>query len=218
MPTTLSAAWLRNASAPAATWLRTGLPQMPENTACDTPSRSPRNASKTGRAATPRSVTTSGRVQPAEARWPATSLRAPAPNRIGVGNAKRCKLKLGPPALAARRRSSNDLEIPLALPIGDGILPLPPFPFARRREVVDEIVAEPVACALGLAEDARGLDQRARCARNVFGTDVGTLDGLRRQCAIPFDAVEAGRDARGHREIGIDVRPRAARLEPRRLR
>ena len=63
--------------------------------------------------------------------------------------------------------TSDDFEITLHLPIGDGILPLPPLPFARRGEVVDEIVAEPVACQLRSLEVTCRLDQRARGARHV---------------------------------------------------
>src|SRR5262245_56858396 len=39
---------------------------------------------------------------------------------------------------------SNDFKVTLHLPVGDGVLPLPPFPFASGGEVIDELVAEPV--------------------------------------------------------------------------
>ena len=74
--------------------------------------------------------------------------------------------------------ASDDLEVALQFPVGDRVQPLPPFPFARRGEVVDEIVAEPVARDVGLAEDPRRLDQRARRARNVLRALVGAVDRL----------------------------------------
>src|SRR5438067_2107816 len=39
---------------------------------------------------------------------------------------------------------SDDFEVTLALPVGHGILPLAPLPFACRGKVIDEVVAEPV--------------------------------------------------------------------------
>ena len=85
---------------------------------------------------------------------------------------------------------SDDFEVPLAFPVGDGIEPLTPFPFARRREVIDEVVAEPVARALRLLKDARGLDQRARRSGNILGTDVRAFDRRRRQRTLVLDTVE----------------------------
>ena len=41
-----------------------------------------------------------------------------------------------------RFAASNDLEVPLELPVRHAVQPLPPFPVASRREVVDELVAE----------------------------------------------------------------------------
>ena len=55
----------------------------------------------------------------------------------------------------SRVATSDDLEIALQFPVGDGVQPLPPLPLARRGEVVDEIVAEPVA---------RERRTRGRCA------------------------------------------------------
>src|SRR5882672_229209 len=111
-----------------------------------------------------------------------------------------------------------DFEVALAFPIGDGVEPLTPFPFAGRGEMIDEIVAEPVARAVGLTKDARRLDQRARCAGNVFRADVRAVDRWRGERQVPLNAIEPGGDARRDREVGVDVRPRAARLEPRGLR
>ena len=76
---------------------------------------------------------------------------------------------------ARRQVPSDDLEIALQFPIGHAVQPLPPFPFAGGGEVVDEVVAEPVARDVGSLEDARRLDQRARRARNVLGALVGAV-------------------------------------------
>ena len=42
------------------------------------------------------------------------------------------------------RKYSNNLKIPLQLPVRHPIQPLPPFPLARRGEVIDEIIAQPI--------------------------------------------------------------------------
>ncbi len=44
------------------------------------------------------------------------------------------------------RAESDDLEVALQLPVGHRVLPLAPFPLSRRGEVIDEEIAEPVAC------------------------------------------------------------------------
>src|SRR5689334_20052652 len=49
---------------------------------------------------------------------------------------------------------SDDLEVPLQFPVGHGVLPLAPLPLARGGVVVDELVTEPIARHIGLAEDA----------------------------------------------------------------
>ena len=73
----------------------------------------------------------------------------------------------------------DDLEVAPQFPVGHRIEPLAPFPFAGGGEVLDEVVAEPVARDLRVAEDARRLDERARRARDVLGALVGAGDGLR---------------------------------------
>src|SRR6266705_6124548 len=113
---------------------------------------------------------------------------------------------------------SYDLEVPLQLPVRHPVEPLPPFPFARRGKVVDEIVAEPIARQLGGFEVARRLDQRARGTRHILGADVGAVDRLGGEPEIVLDAVQTGGDARGRGEVGIHVGAGAASLEPRRLR
>src|SRR5205814_2118771 len=58
---------------------------------------------------------------------------------------------------AQRRQSrwiSYDLEVALQFPIGHRVERLPPFPLASRGEMIDEIVAEPVAGDLRLLEVA----------------------------------------------------------------
>src|SRR5437868_5529570 len=72
--------------------------------------------------------------------------------------------------------ASDDLEVALQFPIGHAVEPLAPLPFAGRGEVIDEGIAEPVARDRRLLEDSRGLDQRARRARHVFGALVGAGD------------------------------------------
>src|ERR1700682_2943451 len=99
-----------------------------------------------------------------------------------------CANATGSPLSRRRRQSCGicrpigqslyDLEVTLQLPIGDCIKPLPPFPLARRREVIDEVVAEPVAGELRVPENTRGLDQRARRAGDVFRALIGSMDGL----------------------------------------
>src|SRR5262245_2262496 len=76
-------------------------------------------------------------------------------------------------------RSSDDFEITLQLPIGYRVLPLAPLPFSRGCKVVDEVVAEPVACDCGALEDFRGGGQRTWGARNLFGTEIGARDRRR---------------------------------------
>src|SRR5260221_4310909 len=85
--------------------------------------------------------------------------------------------------------ASDDLEVPLQFPVGDAVQPLAPFPFAGCGEVVDEVVAEPVARHLRLLEDATGLDKRAWRAPDVLVAMVGAADGLRRECQALLDAV-----------------------------
>jgi hypothetical protein len=63
---------------------------------------------------------------------------------------------------------SDDFKVAFQFPVGDAVQPLPPLPIARRGEVVDEVVAQKIARRVRCLEDARRLDQRARCARNVF--------------------------------------------------
>src|SRR5690348_16910747 len=113
---------------------------------------------------------------------------------------------------------SYDFEVTLQFPIGYTVEPLPPFPFAGGGEVVDEVVTEPIARGLRIFEDARGLDQRARCARNVLRALVGAGDGPGGELEVLLDTVQPGGEDRGHREIRIHVRARAARFQTRRLR
>jgi hypothetical protein len=90
-PTTLSARCARNAAAPALACATVGLPKMPSNTATSSPAA--RNGSTkpvaTGSFASARSVTTSGRFRPWSRRCGPTSLAAPGPKWMVVGNAKR---------------------------------------------------------------------------------------------------------------------------------
>src|SRR5437764_12251451 len=110
---------------------------------------------------------------------------------------------------------SYDLEVPLQLPIGHSVEPLPPFPVARGREVVDEIVAEPVTGDLRSLEVARGFDQCARCARDVLAADVGAFDRFYRELEFLLHAIESSREARRGSEIRVHVGPGAARFQTR---
>src|SRR5439155_2584053 len=111
---------------------------------------------------------------------------------------------------AMRTRASYDLKIPLQLPVGDRIEPLPPLPFPSRREVIDEVVAEPVARQLRAAEDACGFDQGARRAGNVLRTFVSPVNGLGGELQLLFDARQAGSEHRGGGEIRIHIGAGAA--------
>ena len=76
------------ALAPAITWAQVGLPNTPSKTTASSGARCERNSAITGSAASARSVTISGRLQPAAARCAATCLRAPAPKWMSVGKEK----------------------------------------------------------------------------------------------------------------------------------
>src|SRR5574340_995868 len=86
---------------------------------------------------------------------------------------------------------SDDLEIAAALPVGHRVLPLPPLPLASGGEVVDELVAEPVARALGCAAEARRFDQAARCACDSLCTRIRAGDRRGGELQLALDAVEA---------------------------
>src|SRR5450631_571631 len=74
---------------------------------------------------------------------------------------------------------SDDFEIALQFPVGDAVEPLPPLPLAGGGEMIDEVVAEPVARDFRVLEIAGRLDQRPRCARNILGALVGAVDRFR---------------------------------------
>src|SRR5207248_7043182 len=113
--------------------------------------------------------------------------------------------------------SSNDLEVALELPVGDGVEPLAPFPLAGGGEVIDEVVAEPVPGDFGGMEDSRRLDEGARHAHDILAADIIAADGPVRERELARDALEPRGDARGDREIGVTVGAGAARLDARRL-
>src|SRR5262249_34200999 len=111
-------------------------------------------------------------------------------NASGCSRSPRNRIVRWAEASAGGRRLmsiSNDFEIALHLPVGPAVLPLPPFPFARRREVLDEVVAEPVARDLGIAENARGLDQRTWRTCNVLRALVRAVDRLGGELKIALD-------------------------------
>src|SRR5262249_7226815 len=91
-------------------------------------------------------------------------------------------------------RTSDDLEVALQLPIGHRVLPLAPFPFARGGEMIDEVVAEPVARNFGALEDLGRRRQRTGRASDFLRADVGASDGRGGELHALFDAVQPGRD------------------------
>src|SRR5688572_18988385 len=102
---------------------------------------------------------------------------------------------------------SDDLEIALELPVRHGFAELALFPLPRGREVIDERIAEAFACRLRSLEPLRGLPQGARqreLPRLGLGVRVA-FHGLARLDLV-LDAVEAGREARGERQVRIRVR------------
>jgi hypothetical protein len=66
------------------------------------------------------------------------------------------------------------------------------YPLARGGEVVDEVVAEPVARQRRLLERSRRLDQRARPRAARFRALVGAGDRRRVSFESLLDAVQAG--------------------------
>ena len=88
MPTIASARCARNASTPALTCEATGLPATPENGAASSGESDASTSAKTGSAARPRSVTTSGRLRPCACRSSPMRRRAPGPKWIRVGKLK----------------------------------------------------------------------------------------------------------------------------------
>src|SRR5215831_1402901 len=127
--------------------------------------RAAAGASRCLRPRLPISTTTSfaGSAQSGNLRWRTSS--SGMPSFASAASARAC-------GAALTRLGSDDLEIALELPVGDPVQPLAPFPFAGGGEVLDEVLAEPVARELRATEVARRLDQRARRARNVFRADV----------------------------------------------
>src|SRR5215813_15002233 len=116
------------------------------------------------------------------------------------------------------RAFSDDLEIALQLPIGHTIEPLSPLPVAGRGKMIDEVVAEPVACEPGSLEVARGLDQRSRRPWHILPTDIGPVYRLCGELEVLLDAVQARGDAGRGSKVRVHVCAWAARLEARRLR
>ena len=70
---------------------------------------------------------------------------------------------------------SDDLHIAVEFPFGDGLAELPFFPFARRRIVIDEGVAEQVARRLGALQPAGRFHQRARQLPRTLMEAAGRL-------------------------------------------
>src|SRR5208282_3202845 len=90
------------------------------------------------------------RRTPGPGTLPGAAARSPA-HRAAPANAR-------PPT---RARESYDFEVALQFPIRHRVKPLPPFPLPCRCKVIDELVAEPIAGELRVAEVARRFDQRA---------------------------------------------------------
>src|SRR5215467_9764956 len=124
------------------------------------------------------------------------------PSFAFAASARVCRTAFFRPRAESTRRAgfvrafSDDLEIALQLPIGHAIEPLSPLPFAGRGKMIDEVVAEPVACEPGSLEVARGLDQCARGPRHILPADIGSVYRLGRELEVLLDAVQARGDAR----------------------
>src|SRR4030095_14847337 len=173
------------------------------NTATSSPARWVLNSASTGSAPRALSVTMRGRSRPCSRRCCATSLRAPAPQRMAVGKEKPLMVMMG--------ITSDDLEIALQFPVGDTVQPLAPFPVPGGRKMFDEGVAQQIPRDPGVAEVARGFDQGSRCARDVLRALVGARDRRRGELEALLDTVQARRDHGRHGEGRIDVGAGAAR-------
>src|SRR5687767_5547789 len=115
-----------------------------------------------------------------------------------------CRL---PATVTMVRFCLDDLEVARELPIGDRAPELTVFPFAARREMLDERVAEQRATGLRLREPFGSFGQGARQRsflrkRLVVGI---TFDHRIRLDAV-LDAVETRAQRDGDTEIWIDVR------------
>src|SRR3954471_6519318 len=99
----------------------------------------------------PLSVTRSGRDAPARFSSLGSSLIDPFPYTMRVG-------KL---ITLAMKRSSDDLEVPLQLPLRHRALELPALPVAGADVMLHERLAEKLARFLACREARRGLPQRA---------------------------------------------------------
>src|SRR5438552_9190267 len=210
-PTMASAWWARQAAAPAATWLSTGLPATSANRAGSSPAarRPSRISPGRGSEARPLSVTTSGRRAPWAARWGPVSLRTPGPNWMRVG-----KLKVGMGSFTSKL---NHLEVAAQLPVRDRVLELPPLPLARADVVVHELGAQDLAGQARLREPPRGLLQRAREADRLLHHVGAALHGRLLQGKLVLHAPQAGPDGGGQGEVGVDVGPGDAHLDARGL-
>src|SRR3954454_14446007 len=101
-----------------------------------------------------------GRRNPSCSRCSPTSLRAPAPKRMAVGNEKLLML-MRESSWPCVRRLSDDFEIALQFPVGDAVQPLAPLPIASGREMFDKGITQEIPRDLRVAEVAGGFDQRA---------------------------------------------------------
>src|SRR4051794_18398400 len=97
----------------------------------------------------------------------------------------------------------DDLEVALELPPGHGLLELPALPVAGADVVVDELLAEELSRLLRLRELLRRRAERA--GEGLRLRVVAVPRSLRRQGELLFDAVEAGGDRGGHRDVRVHV-------------
>src|SRR5207237_6791933 len=94
---------------------------------------------------------------------------------------------------------SDDLEIPLQLPLRHGAFELPALPFPRPDVMVDERLAQQLTCLLRFRKPGRGFAQRG--GQRLAVRLVAVALRLRRQRKLVLDAVQAARDRRGHRDV-----------------
>ena len=79
--------------------------------------------------------------------------------------------------------------------------------------MIDKIIAQPIARNRGFLEIARGLDQRSRCTGDIFRSLIGAGNRWCGELQAFFNAVQARRQHRRHREVRIHIGTRAARLQ-----
>src|SRR5258708_1221689 len=146
----------------------------------------------------PRSVTMRTLLAPARCNSPGISFAAPRPWTMRVGKL----ITLAMPCSCPGGSGSDDLEVPLQLPLGDRRLELAALPVAGAQVVVDELRAQDLAHLPALCQR---LGSRAQGGRQRLGAGlVAVARGLGGQRDLVLDAPEprappgSQRPGRGH--------------------